>query len=110
MVGLMTFGRPRFLCCHEFITNAERTGTSSHWPSLPRLTQRLHGRPTSHAKCARLHGPHADDTFALPPARRMTICPSSPIIMVSPDPGGIPVLIDAAWLCAEPGGGPPADV
>jgi hypothetical protein len=33
------------------------------------FVHRLHGLCTSHAKCAFLHGPHADDTFALPPIR-----------------------------------------
>jgi hypothetical protein len=33
------------------------------------LTHRLHGLATSHARCAALHGPHADDTFAFPPTR-----------------------------------------
>jgi hypothetical protein len=33
------------------------------------LVHLLHGLCTSHAKCAFLHGPHADDTFALPPTR-----------------------------------------
>lgn len=33
------------------------------------LMHLLHGRPMSHAKWARLQGPHADETFALPPTR-----------------------------------------
>ena len=31
------------------------------------VTHRLHGRATSHARCALLQGPHADETFAFPP-------------------------------------------
>jgi len=48
------------------------TGTSSHRSTFPIFTQRLQGRATSHARCARLHGPHALDTFALPPTRLIT--------------------------------------
>lgn len=40
---------------------------SRHWSSLPILTQRLHGRATSQARCARLHRSHARETLALAP-------------------------------------------
>jgi hypothetical protein len=41
------------------------------------LTHLLQGLATSQAKCAFLHGPHADCTFAFPPTRRITSGPST---------------------------------
>lgn len=49
------------------------------------FTQRLQGRATSQARCARLHGPHALDTFAFPPTRLITGGEGAGAVVVSGD-------------------------